>query len=142
MYHKNSSDTSNMNDILFTVSTLNDNRIMWGLTSLLFNMGSRFVMSDMGRIQEYIMSRPLVKLVVVFSMFFVATRDILLSVWFTLLYVVIFMGMLHERGKISVIPYDVRMHLLNKDSKIKSRHEYLYAKNVIEKFKKQSSHNN
>jgi hypothetical protein len=89
-------------------AAVNDNRLVWGITALLFNIGQRHVFSDLGKVHEHLLTRPLVKLVVVMSMFFMFTRDIAITLCLTAIYFVVFVDMLHENGRLSVVPRYVR----------------------------------
>jgi hypothetical protein len=106
------------------VDILNNNRVVWGVTMLLLNMGSRFVAADLGKFHESLLTNEYVKKIIVFSMFFVATRDIFTSFMLTILYVLIVDGLLHEKRKICILPN----HL--KQSHI-SENEYLKAKQTV-----------
>lgn len=93
-------------------AALNDNRLVWGITALLFNVGQRHVFSDLGKVHEHLLTRGPVKLLVVMSMFFMFTRDIVVTLGLTGIYFLVFMDMLHENGRFSVVPRAVRDALL------------------------------
>lgn len=114
-----------MDGILMMV---NNNRVLWGLSMLLLNIGSRYVISDLGKSHEYILSSELVKKLVVMSMFFVATRDIFISFLLTVAYVLIIDGILHEKRNFCLLPQNI----INKVSKNEITNEdYLRAKKII-----------
>ncbi len=83
--------------------TLNNNRILWGITMLMLNLGSRYVVADISKLQEKILMNEIVKKLIIFSMFFVATRDILTSFLLCVLYIIIIDGIFHENRKYSFI---------------------------------------
>lgn len=85
-------------------AVLNQSKVMWGVSMLLLNFGARYVMSDLGKVHELLLSSEIMKKVVVLSMFFVATRDLLTSFLLTVAYVIIVDGMLHEKRKICILP--------------------------------------
>jgi len=76
-----------MNGIL---SILNGNKILWAVTMLIFNVGSRFVLADISEGREHLLTSAVFKRLVVFSMFFVATRDVALSVVLTVAFILVF----------------------------------------------------
>lgn len=85
-------------------AVLNQSKVMWGVSMLLLNFGARYVISDLGKVHELLLSSEIMKKVVVLSMFFVATRDLLTSFLLTVAYVIIIDGMLHEKRKICILP--------------------------------------
>lgn len=86
------------------IELLNNNKILWGATMLLLNFGSRFVVADLGKFHESILANQFVKKIIVFSMFFVATRDIITAILLTLVYIFIIDGLLHEKRKFCIVP--------------------------------------
>lgn len=86
-----------------TLAILNNNKIVWGLTMLLLNMGAKHVMADLGKIHDSILANEIAKKIIIFSMFFVATRDIITAFVLTVLYVLIIDGIFHESRKFSIV---------------------------------------
>ncbi len=89
------------------IALANNNKLLWGLSMLLLNIGSRFVVADLGVAHEKILSSQIVKKIIVFSLFFVATRDVIISFVLTLIYIIIIDGILHERSKFCIVPEKV-----------------------------------
>lgn len=109
------------------ITVLNNNRVVWGVTMLLLNMGSRFVAADLGKFHESVLSNEYVKKIIVFSMFFVATRDILTSFLLTVLYVLVIDGLLHEKRKFCILPDSFK----NQAGPIINETDYLRAKQTV-----------
>lgn len=86
-----------------TLVLLNNNKILWGITMLLLNVGSKHIVADLGISQENLLKNEIIKKVIVFSMFFVATRDIIISFVLTALYIILIDGIFHENRRFSVI---------------------------------------
>lgn len=108
------------------IELLNNNKILWGVTMLMLNFGSRFVVADLGKFHEYILTNNIVKKLIVFSMFFVATRDIITAFLLTLIYIFVIDGLLHEKRKFCIVPKKF------KDSNIVvSEEQYLQAKQKV-----------
>jgi hypothetical protein len=118
---------------------LNQNKIVWGVSMLLLNIGSRYVIADLGKSHEYILTNQVVKKVVVMSMFFVATRDILTSFLLTLAYVLIVDGILHEKKHFCMLPKKI-LEKVNTTSI--NNNDYLRAKSIILAYEKQTKLNN
>lgn len=90
------------------VALLNNNKIMWALSMVIFNLGSRHVMSDMSPTHERLLSNALFKRVAVFCMFFVATRDVIVSIIMTAAFLFVFNVLLHEDSPYCIVPWSVR----------------------------------
>lgn len=88
----------------FNLQAINDNKYAWGVALLLLNIGSRFLATDLGKFHEAILSNDLVKRFVLFSLFFVATRDVVIALTLTLIFSVIVYGFLHEKSRFSLVP--------------------------------------
>lgn len=81
---------------------------MWGVTMLMLNIGSRYVVADLGKFHESVLSNEYVKKLIVFSMFFVATRDVLTAFLLTVLYILLIDGIFHEKRKFCIVPKKYR----------------------------------
>lgn len=96
-----------MDSLLAVVNVLNQNKVLWGVSMLMLNFGARFVISDLGKAHELMLSNEIVKKVIIMSMFFVATRDLVISFLLTVAYVIIIDGMLHEKRKFCILPKSI-----------------------------------
>lgn len=118
------------------LQVLNNNKLIWGITMILMNVGSRYIITDMGRIHEKILSSEIVKKIIIFSMFFVATRDILTAFMLTVSYTFIVDGILHEKRRFCIIP----KRFLNSQGNAHhvSNEDYLKAKTIVENYEKKA----
>jgi hypothetical protein len=82
---------------------LNNSKIFWGVSMILLNMGSRYIIGDLGKTHEKILTSEIFKKIILFSMFFVATRDVITSFLLTVFYVIVIDGLLHERRNFCVV---------------------------------------
>lgn len=106
----------------------NNNKLLWGVSMLLLNLGSRHVAADLGRFHERVLASELAKKVILFAMFFVATRDVLTSFILCVVYVLVVDGLFHERRKFSVVKDMVP------DRGNVSEAEYKRAKEVVTRY--------
>lgn len=83
---------------------LNSSKIAAGVAMLMLNVGARYVQMDLGRTHELLLSNQYVKKLIVFCMFFVATRDATIAFLLTIFYVLIIDGILHEKRKFCLVP--------------------------------------
>lgn len=108
---------------------------------LLLNIGSRYVVADLGKSHDYILSNQVVKKLVVMSMFFVATRDILTSFLLTLSYILIVDGILHEKRAYCLLPKKV-VHNVNMGGNSVSADDYQRAKNIVASYEQHNKNDN
>ena len=90
--------------IFETIALANNNKLFWGLTMLLMNFGSRYIVGDLGKSHEKILTNHIVKKAIVFSLFFVATRDIIIAFILTIVYIIVIDGILHDKSKFCIVP--------------------------------------
>jgi hypothetical protein len=118
-----------MLDFGLLVNMINSNKVLWGMSMLMLNFGVRYVVADLGKVHEVILSHEITKKLIVISLFFVATRDILMSFLLTIAYIVVIDGVLHEKRRFCLVPKSIlssqtSQHNISKD-------DYMKAKNII-----------
>jgi hypothetical protein len=112
---------------------INSNKILWGMSMLMLNFGARYVVADLGKAHEVILSHEITKKLIVLSLFFVATRDILMSFLLTVAYIVVIDGILHEKRKFCLVPKSVIETATTKQNII-SKDDYLKARDIMNKY--------
>ena len=118
---------------------INQNKIMWGLSMLLLQFGARYVLGDLGKAHEVLLSHGITKKLVVMAMFFVATRDIVVSFVLTIAYIVIIDGILHEDRQFSLIPSVIRQKIVQNIGNNIPHDDYKKAKEIVKLY--ESQHN-
>jgi hypothetical protein len=83
---------------------LNNSKIVAGVAMLLLNLGAKYVHADLGKVHEMLLSNEYIKKIIVFCMFFVATRDISIAFLLTIFYIIVVDGILYEKGKFCLVP--------------------------------------
>jgi hypothetical protein len=107
------------------LAILNNNKIMWGITMLLLNLGGKYIVADLGKFHEKVLANEYVKKVILFSLFFVATRDVLVAFLLTILYTLIVNGILNEKQKFSIVPNKYKEEFTAAD-----KHVQTYIQNI------------
>jgi len=88
------------------LSTVNNNVYIAGVALLLLNIGSRHLMGDIGKFLEGVLSHDVVKKIVLLALFFVATRNVVVSLVLTVVTCIIIYGLFNEKSKYSLVPVD------------------------------------
>lgn len=102
---------------------------------IMVNLGSRYVIGDLGKFHDYILNQEIVKKIITFCLFFVATRDITISFVLTILYVIVIDGMLHEKRAFCILPQKMKEKFVAHISE----DEYKKALNIISLYEKQNN---
>ena len=112
------------------VNFLNTNKIFAGCIMLLMNLGGRYITNELPENMEKIFDRPWIRRLIIFSLFFFATRDIKISILLTLGFILTFKFLLDEKS---------RFCILNKLSENKvSKKDAVEAYQVLQNYKKQN----
>lgn len=88
-------------DLLFT--ELASSPMFIGVTMVIMNLGSRFVMADISKAQESMLASELAKMLVVFCIFFVPTRNIMAACMLTFAFYFVTKDLLNENKRHSII---------------------------------------
>lgn len=86
-----------MNPIDGFLQIFNNNPYFIGLMMLILNLGGRFISLEVTKKQEQFLQHPWVRRILIFTVLFVATRNIWVAFWATLTFV-IFLGYLFNEN--------------------------------------------
>ena len=115
------------------VHMLNNSKYFSGVTMLLLNLGSKYVPLDLSQNQEKFLNSAIIRRVVLFTIFFMATKDIIISIILTIAFVVLFGNMLNEKSRFSVIGKDNTN--LNKNT----REDYNRSLKIVQMYELQNN---
>lgn len=117
---------------------LNQNKYFTGIMMVLLNIGARNVSLDLSKAQNAFLSSVWMRRVLVFTIIFIATRDIKVSALLTLFFIVFITGLLNGKSKYCILPKSYKELDLNGDGEIspeeiKVAYETLVKAGKIEK---------
>ena len=78
---------------------LSNNKYFIGMMMVLLNLGSRYIFLELGKSHDAFFNHPTVRRLLIFTVFFVATRDIIASALLTAVFIVFFLELTHEKSK-------------------------------------------
>lgn len=87
-----------VNPIDVFLGTLNTNPFFIGVMMLLLNLGGRFLGLEISKNQEKVMSHPWVRRFFIFTVLFVATRNVLVAFFMTILVLLLLAFLLNENS--------------------------------------------
>ena len=83
-------------------SYFNTNKVFIGLTMIIINIGSRYIVQDMSDLHTKVLSHKVFKQFILVCIFFTATRDILLSIILAFLFSIFVYGLLDENKPLNL----------------------------------------
>jgi|TARA_B100000242_G_C42846948_1_gene393307 hypothetical protein len=116
----------------FTIfDILNNSKYFSGFIMILMNLGSKYVSMELSEVQEEFLSRKLIRRILVFAIFFMATRDVLVSIILTGIFILFIGSLLNDNSKFCLIKKK------NPKTKIIDKEDVEKAKKIIKKYEKQ-----
>ena len=106
-----------------------NSKFMMGISMILFNFGSKYIVQDMSKSHEAFLGSTIIRRMTLFSMFFVATKDLKLSLTMTAAFIILALGLFNEKSPISVLPASLFDNVVTDQ-------EYALAKELISKYEK------
>jgi hypothetical protein len=111
---------------------LSNNKLFGGAVMLLTNIGGKYLAQELPTNLEKMFSNYFIlRYLVLFSIFFMATRDIKTSILLSLLFFIFIKFFINEKSTFCLVSNDDKNQIIN--NKI-SKEEYEKAKIVVEKF--------
>jgi len=77
-----------INDGADSLSCINDNKYIIGITMIMLNIGARFIIDELDDDLRNIVSNTFVRRVVIFCSFFMATKDLFTAIILTIIFVI------------------------------------------------------
>jgi hypothetical protein len=71
-----------------SLSCINENKYMIGITMIMLNIGARFIIDELDDDLRKIISNTIVRRVVIFCSFFMATKDLFTAIVLTIIFVI------------------------------------------------------
>ena len=92
------------NVFLKTLYSLNDSKFFAGIVMLVMNIGSKYAVVELSHTQESFMKYTLGRLLLIFSILWIGTRDIFSSLALTALFVLLVDYLFNENSRYCIIP--------------------------------------
>lgn len=84
--------------------TSNTNKYLLATCALVVSVGAQSVVKDTGKfLSEVVIPHPVSKVIIIFCMFFMTTRDVAIASMCSTVYVVFVLGMFDERHSYSIV---------------------------------------
>lgn len=109
------------------IHQFNTNIYMAGLSMIMFNIGSRYLVVDMNKNTENILKSKIMRRITLFSIFFIATRDLIASIILTSVFLIMTMNLFNEDSKFCILPNSFKDNVFTDE-------EYHFSKRIINEY--------
>mgnify|MGYP001183965696 CR=1 FL=1 len=118
------------------LTRLNNSKYFSGIVMILLNIGSKYVSLELSEAQQQFLSHPIIRKLLVFTIFFVATKDIVVSVILSTIFIIFVCGIFHEDSRLCVFK-NVLKSFCEKRKVVINKEDYEKAKKIISKYESQ-----
>ena len=112
-----------------SILNCNSNKYFVGIAMIIFNIGSKFIIMDMSTSYQNLLKGKIARRLTLFSIFFIATKDIYVSLVLTAVFVVIATGLFNENSNYCILPSSYTDNIYTKE-------EYDVALNIVRGYEK------
>ena len=92
------------------LASLNNSKFFAGLVMIMLNIGSKYITIELSKTQEEYLKNHIARQVLIFSISWMGTRDILMSLALTAIFIVMTEFLFNENSKFCVIPLEYRKY--------------------------------
>jgi len=113
------------------LTDLNNNKYFTGIMMIILNLGSRFLVMELSETQEQILSNKIIRRFVMFTVVFIATKDIYVSLVITAIFIILVSGLFNENSKYCIVTKPVIKQV--------TQDEYKEALKIVKLYKLQKN---
>jgi hypothetical protein len=99
-------------------NSLNNSKYFIGLMMILLNVGSKYLFDEFGELHNLLLTKKIIRRLMIFVIVFIAIRDIKISIIITFLFIIIVLELCNEKSKYCIIPNTLNKIDTNNDGKI------------------------
>lgn len=118
------------------MENLNRSKYFAGVMMILLNLGSRFLVSELSETQEQFLNNSIIRRIVVFTVVFIATKDVWVSLILTAVFIILVSNLFNENSNYCLMKKPKKMF------KQISKNDYEKAKSIINLYELQGKNNN
>jgi hypothetical protein len=93
-----------LNNLLNVTKVLNDNKFFAGIIMLIMNIGSKYITVELSKSQENYIKYSLGRQLIIFSILWVGTRDVFISLLMTLIFILFADYLFNENSYYCIMP--------------------------------------
>ena len=101
------------------INHLNQSKVFAGILMILMNLGSKYISLELSETQEEFLSNTIIRRIVVFVVAFIATRDIIISLVLTGVFILLVSGLFNDNSDLCIIKkHNPQTKIITKDDNI------------------------
>ena len=105
-------------DLDNVLGSLNSNKYIYAICMILLNVGAKYIEVDLQMGHKKVLSSKLIRRLLIFTVAFIATRDVVASLIITASFVIIILNLFNSKSKYCVLPKSFTDLDTNKDGEI------------------------
>ena len=90
-------------DLYSIIYNLNNSKYFAGILMILMNLGSKYISLELSETQDEFFSNIIIRRMMIFTVVFIATKDIIISLIITACFIIIVSGLFNESSKYCLI---------------------------------------
>ena len=110
-------------------NTLNQSKYFAGIMMIVLNLGSKYITMELSENQDELFKNKIIRRFLVFTVVFVATRDIFVSLIITGVFIILVSGLFNENSRFALVTKPVISQV--------TEEEYRQAKKIVRSFELQ-----
>ena len=123
---------SSLNNTNVVLNNINTNKYFYAVAMILLNMGSKYIDVDLGDEHKKFLSSKVIRRMTIFTVAFVATRDVIASLIITSCFVILVLNLFNVKSENCILPENYRKLDKNNDGEI-TPDEIEHAYNLLRK---------
>ena len=117
------------------MTSLNNSKYFAGIMMILLNLGSKYLVMELSESQEQLLNNSIIRRVIIFTIVFIATRDVWVSLILTAIFIVLVSNLFNENSNYCILKKNKRIF-----KKI-TQNDYEKAKSIIKLYDLQLKNN-
>ena len=121
-----------------TTKLLNDSKFTAGIAMLMLNIGSKYISIGLSESQEAYLTSSLARQLLIFSVAFIGTKDVLVSLLLTIIFILFADYIFNEKSRLCLLPKsmkEIKKQIDIDQDGIISEKELNHAINILRKAK-------
>ena len=114
------------------VFTLNNSKYFAGIMMILLNLGSRYLIMELSESQEQMFNNKIIRRFTIFTIVFIATRDIYVSFILTAIFIIFVSNLFNENSNYCIIKKQKKIF------KSVTKNDYEKAKHLVKLYELQN----
>lgn len=98
--------------------TINNSKYFYAITMILLNMGAKYLEMDLVDSHRQFLSSKVIRRIIIFTVSFVATRDVTASLIITASFVILVLNLFNEKSEYCLIPKTFKKIDTNNDGRV------------------------